>query len=119
REVLEDPEVELVVNALPLWLHAPVTIDALKAGKHVFCEKLMAHNIAECKAMIKAAREANRLLAIGHQRHYSAVYDNANAIVRSGMLGDIRHIRASWHRNNAQLQFEKNPDGTIKLDDQG
>jgi predicted dehydrogenase len=119
KEVLDDPEVEVVVIALPLWLHAPVAIDALKAGKHVFCEKLMAHDIAECKAMIKAARENNRLLAIGHQRHYSAIYDNANEIVRSGMLGDIRHIRASWHRNNGQLQFAKADDGSIKLDGDG
>ncbi|WP_152050883.1 Gfo/Idh/MocA family protein [Tautonia marina] len=119
KEVLDDPEVEVVVIALPLWLHAPVAIDALKAGKHVFCEKLMAHDISECKAMIKAARENNRLLAIGHQRHYSAIYDNANALIRAGMLGDIRHIRASWHRNNGQLQFAKNDDGTIQRDDKG
>ena len=119
KAVLDDPEVELVVIALPLWLHAPVTIDALKAGKHVFCEKLMAHDIAECKAMVKAARENNRLLAVGHQRHYSAVYDNANALVQSGMLGEIRHIRASWHRNNAQMQFQKNDDGSIKYDAKG
>ena len=119
KEAIEDPEVEMVVIALPLWLHAPVAIDAMKNGKHVFCEKLMAHDISECKAMIKASKENNRLLAVGHQRHYSAIYDNANAIVRSGMLGDIRHIRASWHRNNGQLQFAKNDDGSIKYDDKG
>lgn len=119
KDVLDDPEVEVVVIALPLWLHAPVAIDALKMGKHVFCEKLMGHNISECKAMIKAAQENNRLLAIGHQRHYSAIYDNANALIRAGMLGDIRHIRASWHRNNGQLQFAKNDDGSIQRDDKG
>ena len=118
KEVLEDPEVEMVVIALPLWLHAPVAIDALKAGKHVFTEKLMAHSIGECKAMVRAAREANRLLAVGHQRHYSALYDNANAIVQSGVLGDIRHIRASWHRNNSQIKYQKK-DGKIVLDSKG
>src|SRR5690349_11287476 len=44
QDVLDDPDVEMVVLALPLFLHAPVAIQALKAGKHVFCEKLMAHN---------------------------------------------------------------------------
>lgn len=116
KEAITDPEVECVVIALPLWLHAPVAMDALKAGKHVFCEKLMAHTVTECKEMVRASHEANKLLAIGHQRHYSALYDNANALVSSGLLGDIRHIRASWHRNNGQKRAVKNPDGTLKID---
>ncbi len=118
KDVLDDTKVEMVVIALPLWLHAPVAIDALKAGKHVFSEKLMAHNITECKEMIRAARGSNRLLAVGHQRHYSAVYDNANALVQSGMLGDIRHIRASWHRNNSQIKLKKQ-DGELLVDADG
>ena len=70
EEMYADPDVEVVVIALPLWLHAPVAIEAMKAGKHVFTEKLMAHSIAECKEMCRVARETNRLLAVGHQRHY-------------------------------------------------
>ena len=102
EEMYDDPDVEMVVIALPLWLHAPVAIEAMKAGKHVFTEKLMAHSVAECKEMCKVARETNRLLAVGHQRHYSALYDNANYLVQNDVLGEIRHIRALWHRNNAQ-----------------
>jgi predicted dehydrogenase len=100
-EMLSDPEVEMVVIALPLWLHAPIAIKAMEAGKHVFCEKLMAHSVHECKEMCRTARKTNRLLAIGHQRHYSVLYDNANYLVQNDFLGDIRHIRALWHRNNA------------------
>ena len=102
KSMLADPDVEMVVIALPLWLHAPVAIEAMKAGKHVFCEKLMAHSVKECKEMCQVARDTNRLLAIGHQRHYSVLYDNANFLVQQGHLGDIRHIRALWHRNNAR-----------------
>jgi len=102
KEMLADPDVEMVVIALPLWLHAPVAIQAMKAGKHVFCEKLMAHSVAECKEMCRVARETNKLLAVGHQRHYSVLYDNANYLVQNDHLGEIRHIRALWHRNNAQ-----------------
>ena len=87
KEMYEDPEVEIVVIALPLWLHAPVAIEAMKAGKHVFTEKLMAHSIAECKEMCQVARDTNRLLAVGHQRHYSVLYDNANFLVQNGVLG--------------------------------
>jgi len=118
-EMLADPDVEMVVIALPLWLHAPVTIKALQAGKHVFCEKLMAHSVGECKAMVRASRETNRLLAIGHQRHYSALYDNANYLVQNGHLGTIRHIRAQWHRNNAIPRIAKDADGNLQYDEKG
>ncbi len=101
RELLKDPEIEAVVIAVPLNVHASITIDALKAGKHVLCEKLMAQNIADCKEMIRVAKEAGKLLAVGHQRHYSVLYDNANDLVKQGVLGDIKFIRASWHRNNS------------------
>jgi predicted dehydrogenase len=104
KEMLADADVEMIVIALPLWLHAPIAIDALNAGKHVFCEKLMAHSVKECKDMCRTARKQNKLLAIGHQRHYSVLYDNANYLVQNDFLGEIRHIRALWHRNNARPQ---------------
>ena len=116
EEMYNDPDVEMVVIALPLFLHAPVAIEAMKAGKHVFTEKLMAHSIAECKEMCRVARETNKLLAVGHQRHYSALYDNANFLLSSGVLGDVRHIRALWHRNNAQPLVAKDKDGSPVYD---
>jgi predicted dehydrogenase len=100
RELLRNPEIEMVVIALPLHLHAQATIDAINAGKHVLCEKLMAWNIRQCKDMIKAADDHSKLLSIGHQRHYSLLYAHALEVVQSGVLGDIHHIRALWHRNN-------------------
>ncbi len=116
EEMYNDPDVEMVVIALPLSLHAPVAIEAMKAGKHVFTEKLMAHSIGECKEMCKVARSENRLLAVGHQRHYSVLYDNANYLVQNDVLGDIRHIRALWHRNNATPMVAKDKDGNPIVD---
>ncbi|MDB5351557.1 MAG: putative dehydrogenase [Planctomycetota bacterium] len=118
-KMLDDPDVELVVIALPLWLHAPVAIKAMQKGKHVFCEKLMAHNVGQCKAMVTTAHDKNRLLAIGHQRHYSALYDNANYFVQNGHLGEIRHIRASWHRNQAVPRLAKDKAGNYQYDQAG
>jgi predicted dehydrogenase len=100
RQLLSDPNVEMVVIALPLHLHAPVTMEALRAGKHVLCEKLMARSIRQCKDMIRTADTTDNLLAIGHQRHYSLLYAQANELLQSNVLGDVRHIRALWHRNN-------------------
>ncbi|MBI3412041.1 MAG: Gfo/Idh/MocA family oxidoreductase [Planctomycetes bacterium] len=101
RELLANPEIEMVVIALPLHLHAQATIDALNARKHVLCEKLMAWNIRQCKQMIQAADANDRLLSIGHQRHYSMLYQHAVEVINSAILGEIRHIRALWHRANA------------------
>jgi len=102
REMLQKhPEIEAVVIAVPLIQHEQVAIDCLKAGKHVLTEKLMAHKVIECKRMIRTAREAKKLLAVGHQRHYNVLYDNANALIRAGLLGDLKFIRAQWHRNNS------------------
>ncbi len=118
-DLLADKDVEMVVIALPLWLHAPVAIKAMKAGKHVFCEKLMAHSVGECKAMVRTAHKGNKLLAIGHQRHYSALYDNANYLVQNGHLGEIRHIRALWHRNQGTPIWSKDDKGKFQYDVKG
>jgi predicted dehydrogenase len=98
--LLDDPNVEAVVIALPLHLHAEATIKALRKGKHVLTEKLMGQTVAQCKEMGRVSAETNLMLATGHQRHYSILYDNAKHTIRNGFIGDIHHIRAQWHRNN-------------------
>ncbi len=103
-ELLKDKDalgLEMVVIAVPLNQHAPIAIACLEAGLHVLTEKLMAHNVTECKQMIRKADEKGLLLAVGHQRHYSVLYENANDLIKKGLLGDIKFIRAQWHRNNS------------------
>lgn len=100
-EMLADPNIEVIVIATPLWTHAKLAVEALKAGKHVFCEKLMAHNITDAKAMVRAADNAGKLLGIGHQRHYSTLYADAVKNIDQGVIGEVKYIRAFWHRNNA------------------
>jgi predicted dehydrogenase len=72
----------------------------MQARKHVLCEKLMARTVAQCKEMIRVADETHKYLAIGHQRHYSLLYAQVLELINSGVLGEIKHIRALWHRNN-------------------
>ena len=98
--ILNDPNVEAVIIALPLHLHAPAAIAAMKKGKHVLCEKLMAYNVGQCKEMAQTAKQTGRLLAVGHQRHYSILYDNAAETIRRGLIGQVHHIRAQWFRGN-------------------
>ena len=102
QEMLEaHPEIEAVVIAVPLVAHHPVAKYCLEQGKHVLTEKLMCWSIEQCKDLIKIAKEKQLLLAVGHQRHYSALYDNCNYLVQQGILGDIKFIRAQWHRNSS------------------
>ncbi|MBL8872976.1 MAG: Gfo/Idh/MocA family oxidoreductase [Planctomycetaceae bacterium] len=100
KALLDDKDIEAVIIALPLHLHAPIAIQAMMRGKHVLTEKLMAHNIAQCKVMARVAKDKDLLLATGHQRHYSVLYDNAVKLIQWGMLGQLTHIRAQWHRGN-------------------
>ena len=101
EDLLADKDVEAVIIALPLHLHAPAAIKAMRAGKHVLTEKLMGHSIHECKEMGRVSRETGRILATGHQRHYSILYDNAvHTIGTANLIGDLHSIRAQWHRGN-------------------
>jgi predicted dehydrogenase len=101
QQMLEEAgDIEAVIIALPLHLHAPAAIAAMKAGKHVLTEKLMAHSVADCKAMAGVAKETGKHLATGHQRHYNILYDNAVKAINSGLLGELHYIRAQWHRGN-------------------
>lgn len=126
KACLDDPEIEAVIIALPLWLHAPVAAQAMQRGLHVLTEKLMAHNVAQCKVMSRMSEEltdkaGNPLhLATGHQRHYNVKYDNAINLIRWGLIGQLHHIRAQWHRGNVPGSDswkmpipggEKTPDG--------
>ncbi len=90
--------IEAVIIALPLHLHAPVAIKAMQNGLHVLTEKLMGYNVAICKEMGRVSKQTDKLLATGHQRHYSVLYDNAVDCIRQGLLGDVHCIRAQWHR---------------------
>jgi predicted dehydrogenase len=105
--LLDDKDVEAVIIATPLFMHHPMVINAMRKGKHVLCEKLIGHDIALGKEMARvcdASKATNGdpiVMAVGHQRHYSILYDNAVEQIRQGLLGDIHHIRAQWHRDNS------------------
>ncbi len=101
EDLLADPNVEAVIIALPLHLHAEASIKAMRAGKHVLTEKLMGHSVHECKEMGRVARETGKILATGHQRHYSILYDDAvHTIGTARLIGDLHSLRAQWHRGN-------------------
>jgi len=104
RELIKNAKkegIEAIIIGLPLHLHAPAAVYAMKQGLHVLTEKLMGHSVANCKEMARAADESHKHLATGHQRHYNILYQEAVDTIRRGLLGNIHYIRAQWHRNNS------------------
>jgi predicted dehydrogenase len=92
--LLADPELDAIYNPLPNSLHAVWTINALQAGKHVLCEKPIAANADEARAMIDAATRSDRLLMEAFHYRFHPLASRMRAILESGALGAIRHIEA-------------------------
>jgi predicted dehydrogenase len=110
REMLEKEDLEAVLIAAPLWMHADITVGCLDAGKHVLCEKMMAKSEADCSRMIQAQRRNKKVLEIGYQRYYNPIYQAAyNNIIKQGLLGDVYHARLAWHRNSSWRRKEDAP----------
>jgi predicted dehydrogenase len=102
REMLEKEDIEAVIMAPPLWAHADLAVGCLEARKHVLCEKMMAWDPEGCERMRAAAMRNHRVLEIGYQRNYNPMYQAAyDGIVKTGVLGDIYHVRLAWHRNGS------------------
>src|SRR5215470_18447482 len=100
REMLADKDVEAVFVTTPLFVHFPVTKDALQAGKHVFCEKCLVFKPEEVFALrALAAEHPKQTLQTGLQRRYSYFYQTVKRMVDSGVLGTVHHMHAQWHRN--------------------
>lgn len=103
RDLLADAEklgIEAILIGLPLHLHQPAAMACMQQGLHVLTEKLMAHDIGQCKDMGRMAATRKLHMATGHQRHYSVLYDNAIQAITAGLLGNLHYIRAQWHRGN-------------------
>ena len=98
HDLLADDEVEAVTVALPNYLHAPVCIDALTAGKHVCCEKPFAMNAKEAAAVVKLAQKQRKTFMLGMNFRFNPDVQVMKSYVDRGELGDIYHARVHWHR---------------------
>ena len=99
RRLLEDPEVEAVFVTTPLDRHFRMVMDALDAGKNVYCEKAMAYTIDQCKQMYMKRKETGKILFIGQQRLFDPKYHKAMEGVVRGDYGPVVNVRNYWFRN--------------------
>lgn len=102
--LLSRPEVEAVVVSVPNAFHAPAVLAALRAGKHVLCEKPPALNAAQAAEMLVAARQARCLLAYGFNNRYRDDVRHLRAFIESGALGEIYYAKAQWLRRRGTPQ---------------
>jgi predicted dehydrogenase len=98
NELLADKEVDAVSVCLPNFLHAPITIAALKAGKHVICEKPPALNAKQAKQIASAATKAGKVVLYSVQRRFGGAEQSARQAIEKGYAGEVYHARSSWMR---------------------
>ncbi|MEM7768203.1 MAG: Gfo/Idh/MocA family oxidoreductase [Pseudomonadota bacterium] len=95
--LIADPDLDAIYNPLPIDQHAPWTIAALEAGKHVLCEKPFAMNAGEARAMLAAAETSGKRLVEAFHYRYHTAFETCLNWVRTGTIGQIQHIDAAFN----------------------
>jgi predicted dehydrogenase len=103
-QLADNPDIDIVHVVTPNGLHLAHTVAALKAGKHVICEKPMATNSADCQAMIDAAHQAGRYLAIDYRLHFEPHHLEMMRLASARVYGNVKRIVSefSWARGNSK-----------------
>ena len=101
RALLDRKDLDAVIVATPLGLHAEHVVPALESGHHVYGEKTMAYTIEDAAKIIHATTAHKRIFQVGHQYRYSPWIRAAVARVQQGEIGDVTHIMGYWNRNNS------------------
>ena len=101
RDMLEDDTIDVVSVCVPNYLHAPISIDCLNAGKHVLCEKPAAMNYEEVLAMQAAAKANDRILNIGVVNRFNTAVNKVRDLIRAGELGEVYHIYSSFRAHRS------------------
>jgi len=95
RMILDDPEIDAVVISSPDHWHPLQTIHSVQAGKDVYVEKPLSHNVEEAKKMVEYAEKTGRIVQMGTQQHSGEHYHEAVKLIREGEIGDVGTVR-SW-----------------------
>ena len=109
RELLDNKEIDCIVAAVPDHWHKQVVVDAVNAGKDIYCEKPMSHAPAEGIEMAHAAKKNSRIVQIGSQRVSSLICAKANELIAQGMLGDMMLVEGWLGRNDPTGAWEYPP----------
>jgi predicted dehydrogenase len=100
-QILSRSDVDAVIIGTPDHWHKQAAVDAMKAGKDVYCEKPMVHVYPDGPEMIETARKTKRVIQIGSQRVSSLIYAKAKELLAAGAIGELNMVTARWDRNSA------------------
>ena len=101
NEILARKDIDAVIIGTPDHWHCQASVDALNAGKNVYCEKPMIHTYADGPRMIEAAQRSGKILQVGSQRVSSLIYLKAKELLASGAIGQLNMVQARWDRNSS------------------
>lgn len=98
-DLLKDNMLDAVVISTPFALHADMAIAAIRADKHVYCEKTLARGINALQLMVDTQKQSKRIFQTGHQYHSSPLYQKVVKIIQSGYIGEVTGFSCQWNRN--------------------
>jgi predicted dehydrogenase len=112
QDLLDNKEIDCIVAAVPDHWHRQVVVDAVSAGKDIYCEKPMSHSPADGVAMVQAAQKSGRIVQIGSQRVSSQVCAKAKELISQGLLGELMLVEGWMGRNDptGAWQYPPPPD---------
>lgn len=100
RAMLDNKDIDAIIVSTPFGMHYDMAMDALDAGKHVYCEKTMVRGTREAKNMVKRVKSQDRMFQVGHQYHHSRLYVEVVDQIRSGYIGEVTAFECQWNRNH-------------------
>ncbi|MGH2627022.1 MAG: Gfo/Idh/MocA family protein [Anaerolineales bacterium] len=100
REVLDRKDIQGVLIATPDHWHSPMTVAACAAGKDVYVEKPLTHDLSEGPAVIDAQNRHQRIVQVGMQQRSMPQFQKAREVIRSGGIGKVHRVHLSWNRNS-------------------
>src|SRR5713226_3707083 len=109
QDLLANKEIDCIVAAVPDHWHKQIVVDAVSAGKDIYCEKPMSHSAAEGVEMVAAAKKNNRIVQIGAQRVSSLICAKAKELISQGSLGDLMMVEGWLGRNDPTGAWEYPP----------
>ena len=115
RKMLDRDDIDAVLIATPDHTHAPAALMAIRAGKHVYCEKPLCHSVAETRQVVTATRHHRVATQMGTQNHARGNYRRVVEVIKSGAIGPIREVhvwgRGDWSGGDRPKETPPTPEG--------